>query len=183
MKKRIFVLSLLAVCLSLCIGGTLAYFTSIGTARNVITAGNIRIELIETDAEGNPFEDVSGVVPDVPIDKVVTVENTGDNPCWVRICVEKEIILAEGKNGDPDLSLLELDLKTEDWTEQDGFYYYNEELAAGETTTPLFTTVTFKAEMDNLYEKCTAHVTVTAHAVQTANNGSSVLEADGWPTD
>ncbi|MBQ0037956.1 MAG: SipW-dependent-type signal peptide-containing protein [Clostridiales bacterium] len=181
MKKRLLILSLLAVCLSLCIGGTLAYFTASGIARNVITTGNIKIDLIETDGEGNPFKNVSDVLPGAEVDKVVTVKNTGDNPCWVRISVEKEILLAEGKNGTPDLSLLEIDLNTEDWTEKDGFFYYNQELKAGETTIPLFTTATFNTAMDNLYAGCTANVTVGAQAVQTANNGSTALEANGWP--
>lgn len=181
MKKTILMLSLIAVCLSLCIGGTLAYFTANETARNVIRSGNIRIELIETDAEGNPFKDAIGVMPGTEVDKIVTVQNTADNPCWVRIGVQKVITLAEGKTGEADTSLVGLDFNEEDWTEKDGFYYYNRELEPGETTEPLFTKVTFAAAMDNLYKGCTANVTVGAQAVQTANNGSSVFEANGWP--
>ena len=182
MKKRILVFSLLALCLSLCIGGTLAYFTANGTARNVITAGNIKIDLIETDAEGNPFENVSGVTPGAEVDKVVTVKNTGDNPCYVRISVDKEIQLAEGKSGEVDLSLIDIDFDTENWTLQDGFYYYNVVLEPNETTEPLFTTVTFNTDMDNLYAGCSANVMVCAQAVQCANNGGSVFEANGWPS-
>ena len=181
MKKRILILSLLAVCLSLCIGGTLAYYTATDTARNVITAGNIKIELIETDAEGKPFENVSGVLPGAEVDKIVTVKNTSDNACWVRISVEKEISLAKEKSGTPDMSFLEIDFNTVNWTEKDGYFYYNEKLNPGETTKPLFTTVTFNATMDNLYAGCTASVSVFAQAVQCANNGHSALTAAGWP--
>ena len=181
MKKRIILLSLLVVCVSLCVGGTLAYYTASETARNVITAGNIKIELIETDAEGKPFENVSGVMPGDKVDKIVTVKNTSDNPCWVRVSVEKVIKLAEGKAGAPDLSLVDIDFNTEDWTENDGFYYYNQKLAPGETTVPLFTAVTFNTAMDNLYTKCQSNVLVSAQAVQCANNGEAVLEAKGWP--
>lgn len=173
---------MLAVCLSLCIGGTLAYYTASETARNVITAGNIKIELIETDAEGKPFENVSGVLPGAEVDKIVTVKNTSDNACWVRISVEKEISLAKEKSGTPDMSLLEIDFNDQEWTEKDGYFYYNEKLNPGETTEALFTTVTFNTAMDNLYAGCTANVTVAAQAVQTANNGDTVLEANGWPS-
>ena len=183
MKKRILTLSLLAVCLSLIIGGTLAYYTSSEIARNVITSGNIKIELIETDAEGKPFEDVSGVMPGAEVDKIVTVKNTADNACWVRISVEKEILLSKEKSGTPDLSLLKIDFNTVDWTEKDGYFYYNERLNPGETTKPLFTTVSFDIAMDNLYMNSTAAVSVYAQAVQHANNGSKVLEANGWPAN
>ena len=183
MKKRILMLSLLAVCLSLFIGGTLAYYSSSEIARNVITAGNIKIELIETDAEGKPFEDVSGVMPGAEVDKIVTVKNTADNACWVRISVEKEILLSKEKSGTPDLSLLKIDFNTVDWTEKDGYFYYNERLNPGETTKLLFTTVTFNTAMDNLYAGCSANVSVCAQAVQCANNGGSVFEAAGWSAE
>ena len=181
MKKKIMILSLIVVCLSLCIGGTLAYFTATETARNVITTGSIEIELNERDAEGNPFEDVSGVVPGTAVDKIVTVTNTAANECWVRIRVEKDIELEQGKTGTPDLSLLKIDLNTADWTEKDGFYYYNRKLNPGDTTIPLFTAVSFDASMDNLYAGGTARVAVTAQAVQAANIGGTDLEAAGWP--
>ena len=183
MKKWILALSLLVVCVALGIGGTLAYYTASEITRNVITAGNIKIDLIETDAQGNPFEDVSGVLPGTGVEKVVTVKNTGDNPCWVRISVAKEIVLAEGKEGTPDLSLIAIDFNEENWTEQDGFYCYNEKLEAGQTTEPLFTTVTFNTGMDNLYQGCTATVSVAAQAVQSANNGETVLDVQGWPAN
>lgn len=183
MKKRLLIISLIVACLAVCAGGSLAYFNVIDTERNVITAGNIKIELIETDKEGNPFENAEDVMPGAVIEKVVTVKSTGDNDCWVRIKADKEIILDEGVTGAVDLSLIELDLNTADWTEKDGFYYYNEKLEAGETTTPLFTTVTFNTAMDNLYKNCTANINVQAQAVQCANNGSTVLEANGWPAE
>lgn len=182
MKKRILMLSLLAVCLSLCIGGTLAYYSSSEIARNVITAGNIKIELIETDGEGNPFQDVSGVLPGMDIDKVVTVKNTGDNACWVRIAVEKEILLDKGVEGEPDVSVIGIDFNDTDWTEEDGYYYYNNKLEPSETTEALFTKVTFAGrEMGNMYQKCKAHVTVKVEATQWANNGDNVMDAKGWP--
>ena len=184
MKKRLLLFSILAVCLSLCIGGTLAYYTAYGIERNVITAGNIKIELIETDAEGNPFEDATDVMPGAVIEKEVSVKNSGDNPCWVRLAVEKKIELAEGVEGEPDLSLIGIDFNTTDYTESeaDGYYYYNVQLTPGESTEKLFTTVTFDEKaMDNMYKGCKVTVTVTAQAAQVANNGENVTDALGWP--
>ena len=37
--------------------------------------------------------------------------------------------------------------------------------------------------MTNEYQNCTVEVIVKAQGVQTANNGSSALEAAGWPAE
>ena len=86
-----------------------------------------------------------------------------------------------GLEGKVDLSLVKLNINTEKWTEADGYYYYNEVLKPGETTAPLFTTVTFDGTMDNLYQNCTTTISVAAQATQSANNGTSALTATGWP--
>lgn len=186
MKKKITVISLIVAMVAVLALGTAAYFTAEGTATNVITAGSVKIALHETavkepGAEPVPFEDVSGVMPGSVVSKIVTVENTGSGTAWVRVSVTKAIALAEGLEGEIDLGLVGLDIDTEHWTEHDGYYYYNAPLAAGETTEPLFTSVTFAAGMGNLYQGSTATVGVTAQATQTANNGESALEAAGWP--
>ena len=54
-------------------------------------------------------------------------------------------------------------------------------VAAGKTTDILFDTVTFAPQMGNEYQNCTANIKISAQAVQTANNGKTVLEAKGWP--
>ena len=187
MKKKLVVFALIAILLAQGVSGTIAYFTAEDTARNVITTGGIDILLHETAIlEGSggdsvPFEDVEGVMPGAEISKIVEVENIGESDAWIRVKVTKAIALSEGVTGEPDLSLVEIDFNTDDWTEgQDGYYYYNQPLEAGYITIPLFTTVTFDTEMDNRYQGCVATIDVEAQAVQTANNGQSATEALGW---
>ena len=174
MKKwKIVALCTVLACLSIVASGTLAYFTS----------GGVAIQLIELSDNGGDgltyWRDVDGVMPGAEISKIVTVENTGASDAWVRIKVDKTVILANGDKGKPEV--MELDIKDAFWTEQDGYYYYNDSLAPGETTPPLFTTVTFDPKMGNDYQGSTAHIDVKADAVQVANNGDAVLEAAGWP--
>lgn len=186
MKKRLFVCALIAICLSVTAYGTLAYFTHEETATNVITAGDIEIDLQEwaiPDGGGDrvPFEDVMDVMPGVEVSKIVEVKNTGDNAAWVRICLDKSITLADGVEGEVDLSLVSYDLNKDYWTEKDGFYYYNAALNPDQTTEPLFTKVIFSKNMSNMYQHSKAVVEVTAQATQVANNGTSALDAAGWP--
>ena len=181
MKRKLLILSVLAICIATLAAGTLAYFTSEGKAHNVITTGGVEISVQEWADEDKqtPFEDLEGIMPGMTVTKIAEIKNTGASDAWVRVKVEKNIKL-QGE-GTPDTGLVELTLNTTDWTEKDGYYYYKEALKPGEVTAPIFTAVTFKPDMGNEYQNATATVDVTAQAVQTANNGTSALTASGWP--
>ena len=185
MKKKIFAIAVLTICLAIAAYGTLAYFTHEDTVTNVITEGNVKIALEEYSKTTNgtlvPFENVDDIMPGTSVSKIVQVTNTGDNSAWVRISVEKAITLADGVTGKIDLSLISLDINTTNWVEKDGYYYYNAALEPGKTTEPLFTTVTFSIEMGNLYQNSKSNIEIQAQATQVANNGTSVLDAAGWP--
>ena len=47
MKRKLLILSVLAICVAIVAAGTLAYFTAEDTAHNVITTGGVDIELKE----------------------------------------------------------------------------------------------------------------------------------------
>lgn len=181
MKRKLLILSVLAICIATLAAGTLAYFTSEGKAHNVITTGGVEITVQEwADVEKTkPFENLTGVMPNTTVTKIAEIKNTGASDAWVRVKVEKSIKL-QG-DGTPDTGLVELALNTTDWTEKDGYYYYTKALKPGEVTAPVFTAVTFNATMGNEYQNATATVDVTAQAVQTANNGATVMDAQGWP--
>lgn len=186
MKRKIFVIAGLLICLSIGTLGTAAYFTSKDAAHNVITTGNIDIELKEMQipeegGEPVPFENKTGVMPGMEISKIVTIVNTGDNQAYVRVKLKKTITLDNNTQTSVDLSLLTMDFDTVNWTEKDGFYYYNKPLEPGAETEALFTTVSLSESMGNMYQKCEAAIHVEAQATQVKHNGSSALEAKGWP--
>ena len=192
LKKKVFVTAALIAILAIIAGGTNAYFSQDARARNVITMGSIAIELHEDridpeTGEVVPYETETPVevMPGAEVSKIVTVENTGKAPAWIRISVTKRIELAEGKTpgeGEPDTDLITLDIG-DSWTEQDGWYYYDQALEAEETTDPLFNTASFAGDMSNLYQGSTAYIDVLVQAVQTSGNGSSALDAAGWPAE
>lgn len=187
MRKKLIATAVVAICLSFIAYSTIAYFTHENTATNVITSGNIKIDLHEyaRDENGNPvdFKDVIGIVPAQTVSKIVTVENTGSNDAYIRIKIDKSITLADGVEGTPNVNLIALDFDSDNWTAKDGYYYYNIPLAPGKTTTALFENVTFDPSMDNMYQKSTATIKVNAQATQVKNNGTDVWTAAGWPED
>lgn len=187
MKRKLLLLSVMVICIAIAAAGTLAFFNGDATAHNVITTGKVAIALHEKDADGNKFEDKSGVMPGASIDKIVTVENTGTAPAWIRVKLTPTITLdannPQAKNVTPDTSLVTL-VTGDDWTlGTDGWYYYTKPLEGGKNTTPALKTVTFATSMGNAYQGATATVDVLAQAVQCANNGTSAQTASGWPAD
>ena len=180
-KKLIIALAAL-ICLLIAVLGSHAYLTAETTTRNIITTGGVTIEIKEYADEDmtTPFEDVSGAMPATSVVKIVVLDNIGTSPAWVRIKVDTAVAAADGTALTAD-SILSLDIDSENWTYSDGWYYWNTALEPGESTTPLFRHVSFNADMQNEYQNSTAEVSVTAQAVQYANNGETVLEAQGWP--
>ena len=187
-KRFVTVVTLVAAVIALTAGGTLAYFSASKTAHNVITSGGVNIELLEwadeARGEGDEFAGAEGVMPGEKVTKIVEVKNTGANNAWVRVQVVTSFE-SEGGASELDDSVIGIDFDKENWTEgEGGWWYCNAELEPGKTTPPLFEHVKFEgADMGNAYQGGTAFVTVQAQAVQVANNGSSVLEAAGWPAE
>ena len=189
MKKRIFALAVVLICLSVLASTTIAYFTDTDIARNVITTGGIDIHIIEQQLVDGKLVDYPNepipVMPASAVSKIVSVQNT-DEPAWVRMNYTLTVYDAEGKEMDiPADELAKVIVITPDatnWTQKDGWWYYNTAVKGGETTKPLFEEVAFSGpHMDNKYQLCTVVIDVTAQAVQQANNGATVLEAAGWP--
>ena len=198
--KKIFAAAIVVACLSLAGAGSLAYFTAEETAHNVITSGNVDIELQELrqneDGTFEQFRDIVGVMPGVSVSKIVQVKNTGFGDAYVRIAVESSIELADGSLASAeDLEkYLRLDFNADAWTCVDGWWYYAADDSFGHpgilsprlVTEPLFENLTFDASMPNEYMGSVATVTVTVQAVQSAHNPDDPtlgpLAAKGWPS-
>lgn len=191
MKKKLALLATLAACSAMIASGTLAYYTAQDKAHNVITSGNIEIELVETtdklDANKQPipFENVDGVMPGTAVSKIVQVKNTGEADAYIRVKVETNVTLATGNNAIPGYEPISIEYATgtskTEWTEKNGYYYYNSPVAPGEITKPLFSEVYFKTSMGNEYQNSKAEVKVIAYGTQVANNGKNAVDAAGWP--
>lgn len=175
--------------LAILAAGTIAYFTAEGRAHNVITTGSINITVVEQQKGENgtaveyPTEPITNVVPGAEISKIVTIRNDGKSTAWIRVKVGTEIELAG--EGEANTSLVALNFDDTNWTENDGYYYYNKPVDPTESTTALFDTVKFDPQMGNEYQNCTVNINIYAQAVQTANNNpdGGVTEVKGWPAD
>lgn len=191
MKKKLTIIAIVAICLAIISGGTLAYYTHTDTARNVITSGGIKVQIVEQQLVNGalqeyPAEDEAiQIMPGTSVSKIVSVKSLQQS-AWIRMSYTLSVLDPEGKPMDVSAEelarIITIDTDSTSWTEKDGWYYYNAPLSsADEGSKPLFTSVSFSGpNMGNEYQSCTLHIDVKAQAVQQANNGSTVTEAI-WP--
>ena len=178
MKKRILLISLILVLLSTLSMGTYAYFTAKKANRNVITSGNLKMELLEKGSESHSDKAPIVIMPGDVIEKEIRVKNIGGHPMYVRIELAPTVV---GSELDAE-KCIAMNINTIDWETKDGCYYYKKALNPGETTPELFTKVTFVgSEVTNAYLGKEFQLDVNAFAVQSENNGSKPTEAHGWP--
>ena len=196
MKKKILVLALAAVFVSLLALGSAAYFTVEGRATNIITTGTVSLSLDEHLEEGKWTEikdsnDVTvawrledRVMPGMTVAKKPTLKNDGTQPFFLRAKVVKSVVAADKETAMPaDVVLIEF---PEGWIEgNDGWLYYTPEgsdAVAPGAEVVLFDGVKLAEEAGNPYQNSTVTITVQAQAVQVKNNpGTDALTAQGWP--
>ena len=182
-QRLISLICLIICCAALLASGTLAFYSAEETAKNVMSTGKLDMELVEKTDGGLPWpeEGFKNIAPGMNITKIVYGENTGTMDLWLRVKLDKTITAAEGVEAALSFEKITLDINTADWTEKDGYYYYNKALKPGEASVPLFTNVHFGEELGNEYMNAKAEIDVTMQAVQANNNGESALTATGWP--
>lgn len=181
-KLKLLVAALVAVLLTFFGQATLAYYSTVGTATNVVTSGNIRFIIHETTDQGKEFpREGVFVTPGAVVSKRVTIESDCEHPFYLRVKmvygVDAEELSAE--------ECFKLNINEDDWTLHDGWYYYNDIVDPDETTPPVFSHVEIVgAKVDNRYLGKTLRLTVDAQAVQSENNpitDGNTYTASGWP--
>lgn len=182
MKLKFLTIALTAIVLTLCTQDTLAYYSTIGKATNVVTSGNIQMLIHERTDQGTEFpEEGVYIVPGDIVSKEVSVENVCEHPFYLRVKivygVNSEELSAE--------ECFKLNIDENNWQAVDGWYYYKGIVEPGETTPTVFTKVEIVGDkVDNNYLGKTLTLTVAAHAVQSENNpASNPWEASGWPAE
>ena len=160
----------------------MAYFTTTGTVTNVVTSGSIRLQIHQKTADGSDFP-TEGVyvIPGDIVSRRVSVENICDHPFYLRVK------LVNGSTNDslsPE-DCLKLDIDLQNWTYRDGYYYFNQILQPGESTSDLFTQVEIVGgKVDQTHIGSALRLTVNAYAVQSENNPAEhPWDASGWPAD
>ena len=181
-RARLLLIALAAILATVLTQPTLAYYTTIGKATNVVTSGDIQLQIHEKTAGGADFP-AEGVyiIPGDIVSKQVSVENVCSHPFYLRV----KLVSGSNNQALSAEDCLKMDIDTVHWTEQDGYYYYNRILQPGETTETLFNQVeVVGSKVDQTHIGSMLSLTVTAYAVQSENNPAEFpWTASGWPAD
>lgn len=173
MKQRIIGgLAGAVLALSLVSAGSVAYFSSTQTVRQVITTGSIQIVLNEEAGPAVP------VMPGSVLHRPVSISNVGENAAWVRVKVLGKWDVVGIDTGSEIAPVPDYDMSA--WVLRDGWYYLSEKLESGTTSAKLFTSLMFPLSLNDAYQGHSYHLTLQAEAVQAANNATTALEAEGW---
>lgn len=115
------VVDLMAALITLMSQATLAYYSTVGKATNVVTSGNIQFNIHEMTNQGKelPKEGVY-IVPGSRVSKRVSIENDCEHPFYLRVKmvygVDAQELSAE--------YCFKLEIDETYWELHDGWYYY-----------------------------------------------------------
>jgi len=183
-KLKMFSIALVAMILTFSTQGTLAYYSTVGKATNVVTSGNIQFIIHEMTDQGKEFpKEGVYIVPGDIVSKKVSIESACEHPFYLRVKVVYGIDSQELSAED----CFKLNINEEHWQYHDGWYYYTGIVNPGETTPNVFSHVEIVgSKVDNDYLGKTLTLSVVAHAVQSENNPISdnqTYTASGWPME
>lgn len=183
-KLKIFVVALVAAVMAFISTSTLAYYTTVGKATNVVTSGNIQFIIHEMTDQGKEFpKEGVYVVPGDIVSKKVSIESDCEHPFYLRV---KMVYGIDSQDLSPE-DCFKLNIDEKHWKLHDGWYYYTGIVNPGETTSDVFSHVEIVgSKVDNSYLGKTLTLTVKAQAVQSENNPISdgnTYTASGWPAE
>ena len=181
-KVKLLWIAIAAIALTVLTQPALSYYAVTGMATNVVSSGGIQLKIHEKTADGSDFpEEGMYVIPGDIVSKRVSVENICSHPFYLRVKLVNSTTNAELTPDD----CLKIETDTQNWTLLDGFYYYNNILQPGQTTSNLFTQVEIVgSKVDKTHIGSTLSLTVNAYAVQSENNPAEhPWSASGWPAE
>lgn len=183
-RAKLAVIAIVAIFFTVVTQDTVAFYSTVGNAVNVVTSGNLRFIIHETTDQGTEFPSEGVYIfPGDVVSKRVTVESDCTHPFYLRVKavygVNSEELTAE--------DCFKLNINEADWQLHDGWYYYKGIVEPGETTPQVFSHVEIVGDkVDNRYIGKTLTLTVVAHAVQSENNPIAdglTYTAAGWPAE
>ena len=183
-RRPLVLLLTVAVSLVLVMGNTYSWFTDADKVDNILKTPDFLFDF-EVEEEFTP---PGSVAPGQNVQKIVNVENMGDQPGFVRVLVLVELF---SENGEvlPALSGTTFTLEGLNVTDYtpgnpnmwadggDGYYYYLGKLAPGKSTVqPLFSSVSLPAGLGAEYTNAYMIIDVKVEASSTYRSEYR----DGW---
>ena len=190
-RKIVFWAASLLLTGALAAGGTLAYLTDKDSVTNQFVVGKVDIEGNEPSYAPDSDGKTNHIVPTQVIPKDPRIKNKGKNDSYVYMDVSipiAKVIVADTSgnrlNGGAavDTELFSMNQLSKKWVlmykkKQNNSmvytYLYNEVLAAGKTTDPLFTSVTAANIVEGQLDEKEVDIPINYYAIQALNTGET----------
>lgn len=134
-RKSVLITSI-ALLLLVAVGTTLAYiFTQTDLAENTFKTSKVSCAVLENDSA---IENPGNVVHTGTTKKNVKIKNTGDTDAYIRVAVVVNWVSADGSMVWAAKPMFSVPTDKSSWTVgTDGYYYYTQPVAPGDTTSDL----------------------------------------------
>lgn len=178
-RKLLTVTAALALIGVVGIGATLAYFTDEADAKNTITMGHVDIDIDEPNFPED--KKIENVVPGDVITKDPTITVADDSKsAYIRA---KVVLDDELSDAQKSALLQNINIDTTKWylNTDDGYYYYNAIVSAGDSV-KLFDTVVIPETWGNEVADMSFTIDVFAEAIQSDNFTPTVDSVTGMIT-
>lgn len=184
------------------VSGVSAYFTDTAEKTNTVTVGNVTTDLKEPEWDKVPENEKTDITPNQTIKKDPQITNSGKNDAFVFLEVQVPVknIICVGENGQKlptkNTELFKYQASSE-WTLVEDseissgstvtahkyVYAYGSSseckpLKKGETTKPLFDTITLVNAIEGQIDNQKLDMPVKSYAIQADNIGNSKVPAD-----
>lgn len=187
-KKYIMIFILLIFIIIFSIFSTVAFITMKIDAKNIITFGSLKMELIETTLNQDNTEtkiendDIIDITNISDLSRIIKVKNIGKHDFFTRVSLN--LIGIDKDNVEFSATkYINYDVNSTEWIYKDGWYYYNKIVTRDEITTGLLTNIKFDVNsITSDYPNGKFKLDIKAETVQAENNSKDVLEAMGWPS-
>lgn len=184
-NRKIMILLVIILCIT-AITFSYSYITLKFESDNIITFGSIKMKLMQKEVKDSKEflvdnKNTINITGRKEINRKVYIQNVGNENIYVRISLDTFLVDNDGNKKSVN-DLIRFDINDNYWIYKDGWYYYKNILKYNEDTPNLFTKIMFDEEnITKEYEEGTIDLDITAQGVQSANNSSNVLDAEGWP--
>ena len=154
---------------------------------NVITFGNVKVQLINhtLDENGKEVEVKDGkeeLLIYVDVSRIIKVKNVCNHPVYVRV----KLNTTGKKNQEifPAEDYVNYKFADEKWREKDGWIYYTDVLEPNKTTEDLMRGIEFDVNrLTSEYAGSDIEFKAEVQAVQSENNSKNVFAVEGWPEE
>lgn len=186
-KRKLTILLLVIIAFFIFVISTIAFRVYNKKTNNVITFGNIKMQLLHTTLNENNDEiqinndEEFNIINNSNLNRMIKVKNLGKHEFFLRISLEMIGINENNEELDAN-NLVKYNINLNDWIYKEGWYYYKNIVKEGEVTSNLIDGMNFDVNNITLnYQDWKFKFDVNAQAVQAKNNATNVLGAVGWP--